>query len=139
MREEEDRLLENLRFGLLLAGEKVAEQFRQKLGKKGHREQPQGRHLLRSRPVAEQVGPLGQALGLTLDEVAEFRRPIRRRARPLRDVLIYLLWRNSDYMLLEIGEYFNIGYTAVGNARVRGESHLKGNRRLKLMLADLLQ
>lgn len=84
------------------------------------------------------MGPLRRALGLTLEEVEEFRRPIRRQARPLRDVLIYLLWRNSDYTLLEIGEYLNIGYTAVGNARVRGESHLKRDRRLKRMLTDLL-
>ena len=134
-REEQDRLLENLRFGLLLAGEKVAEQFRQKLGKKGQREQPQGRPLLRSRPVAEQVGPLRQALGLTPAAVEEFRRPVRR--CPVRDVLIYLLWRNRDYTLLELGEYFHIGYTAVGNARVRGEEHLKQNRKLRATLKGL--
>lgn len=136
--EEEDRLLENLRFGLLLAGERVAAQFRQALGTRGHREQPQGRRLLRSRPVREQVEQLRKALGLTPQEVKEFQRPIRRRARPLRDVLIWLLWKNSDYTLQEIGEYFSIGYTTVGNARVRGEHHLKQNRKLRATLKDLL-
>ena len=136
--EEQDRLLENLRFGLLLASERVAEQFRQVLGKKGSREQPQGRQLLRSRAVAEPVESLRQALGLTREEVAEFRRPVRRRTRPLRDVLLYLLWKNSDYTLLEIGEHFNIGYTAVGNARVRGARHLNQDRELKRKLKALL-
>ena len=41
--EGDDRLLGDLRFGLLLAAETVAEGFREALGKKGDREQPQGR------------------------------------------------------------------------------------------------
>ena len=123
---------------MLLAGERVAERFREALGKRGHREQPQARRLRRSRPVAQQVELLRKALGLTPSQVAEFRRPIRRRARPLRDILIWLLWKNTDYTLQELGEYFNIGYTTVGNARVRGEHSLKQNRKLRATLKDLL-
>ena len=125
-----------MRFGFLLAGEEVAEQFRQVLGKEGHREQPQGRHLLRSRAADEHIESLREALGLTHEQLAEFRQPVRR--RPLRDVLIYLLWKNSDYTLPEIGKYFRIGYTAVGNARVRRERHLKRDRKLRGRPKELL-
>ena len=53
-------------------------------------------------------------------------------------MLLYLLWKNSDYTLLEIGEHFNVGYTAVGNARVRGECHLSQDRESKRRLEALL-
>ena len=45
---------------------------------------------------------------------------VRRRRRPLRDVLIYLLWKNGEYTLADIGSYFQVEYTTVSNARTRG-------------------
>ena len=63
----------------------MAERFRKALGRKGTREQPQGRQLLRSQPIEQVVQSVAESLSVTAEELAEYR-------RPLRDVPIFLLW-----------------------------------------------
>ena len=136
--EEEDRLLENLKFGLLLGGEVGVRKLREKLGSGVVREQPQSRQLSRSVAVGEVLERFRDELGLKEEEWAELRKPVRRRRRPLRDVLIYLALRGSDETLGAIGEYFGVGYTTIANARTRGEAHLQKDRKLRRKLGKFL-
>ena len=97
----------------------------------------QGRRLLRSRPIEQAVESLAAVLGLTPEQSAEFRQPIRRRRRPLREVLIYLLWKNREYSLPAIGSCFQVEYTTITNARTQGQRHLERDRKLRRRSTDL--
>jgi len=119
--EEDDRLLENLRHGIWLGGAEGLRALAKRMRLTRHREQPQTRAVLRS------------ARGETVaaqEELAALRRPGRRVERPLRDVLVHLVWRSGDRRLSAVGEYFGIGPTGVAMAAHRGEAHLKTDRRL---------
>ena len=64
------------------------------------------------------------------------RRPIRGRERVLRDVLIYLVWKEGSFKLSDIGRYFNVGYTSVVNARIRSIEHFKKNGALERKISS---
>lgn len=136
---EEDHLLANLRFGLVLGGEDLADWLRETVRGQRHREKPQARAVGRKESVAKVVQRLREPLGLSEEVVEEFRRPLRRRSRPLRDVLIYLVWKSTDHRLEALSEYFHVGYTTISTARVRGEEHLKRNKRVRSKVKGLLK
>ncbi|MDA1143272.1 MAG: hypothetical protein O3B01_32340 [Planctomycetota bacterium] len=54
--------------------------------------------------------------------------------RPMRDLLIYLIWRQGSFRLSEIGNLFHVGSTSVSNARIRGEAALQQDKRLQAKL-----
>lgn len=128
---EEGSLLENLKHGILLGGEPMAARLRETLGGEPDRNRPQIRKLLTTKSVEEHVREIAAVAGLPDEEVEELRKPIRRRSRPMRDVLIYLVWRNSHHKLGSIGEFFQVAYTTLPAARARGESYLKKNTKLR--------
>ena len=75
--------------------------------------------------MEEVVEASRRALGISAVALDELRRPVRGRERPLRDALIYLVWKDGQRRLRDIGDYFNVGYTSIVNARARGEQHLR--------------
>jgi chromosomal replication initiation ATPase DnaA len=54
--------------------------------------------------------------------------------RPMRDLLIYLIWKQGSFPLAEIGEKFQIGHTSISNARIRGEAAMQKYRKLRSKL-----
>ena len=135
---EEESLLENMRFGLYLGGEAALASLREQLKGKVHREKPQSRRLSRSESVDEAVESLREVLGVSRNEIDALRKPVRRRQRPMSDLLIRVLWRRSDHRLSEIGEYFEVGYTTISNAHLRGERLVQADKKLAGKLREFL-
>jgi len=132
--EEDASLLEDLRFGIFLGSEEAFERFTDRTNPQAHPEKPQSKQIANRRSVEEEVARYRLMLGLSSDDVEKLRRPLRGRERPLRDVLIYLLWHSGAHRLSEIGQYFNVGYTSVANARTRGAEHLRKSKGLRRKL-----
>ncbi len=140
--EEADALLENLWHGTLLGSEEGLKKLVERQRIEVHGEQPQARALVRAAggaAVADAVSQCAEALGIPSDELGALRRPKRHAARPLRDVLIYLIWRRGDARLSDIGAFFGVGDTAVHLACRRARAHLSRDRRLaeRLRKAEL--
>jgi hypothetical protein len=57
---------------------------------------------------------------------------------PLRDVLIYLVWKSTDHRLDALSEFFHVGYTTISTARVRGEAYLRRNRTLQAKAREIM-
>jgi chromosomal replication initiation ATPase DnaA len=57
----------------------------------------------------------------------------------MRDVLMYLLWRQGRFRLGEIAEHFGVGDSAVSHACRRIEQRLQTDRKLQNQLKKLLQ
>ena len=55
-------------------------------------------------------------------------------ARPLRDTLIYLTWKDGRHSLAEVGRYFGVGYTSIVNARKRGARYVEDDKGLRKKL-----
>jgi len=60
-------------------------------------------------------------LGVSRKAMSALLRPVRGRERPVRDALIYAVWKRG-HGLKEIGDYFGVGYSGVANARRRAEA-----------------
>ena len=88
-------------------------------------------------PLADIVEHRRRALGISDDTLAALRRPVWGRERPLRDLLIYLVWRSGGFPLESVGAYFSLGYTTVVNARKRGADRLRKDRGLRRGLRAL--
>ena len=134
--EEDGNLLEDLKHGILLGGERMAARLMEALAGETPPERPQLRKLLGTKPVEELVAGFAAIIGLTADEVEGLRRPIRRRQRPMRDLLIYLVWRNGHHTAEAVGEFFRVARTALPSARTRGAAYLAQNKKLKAKLKD---
>ena len=136
--EEKEKLLENLWHGLFLGSRAgLVRLFGGDPRPDRHREKPQARAALRTTRTASVEAlarELAAALGISAGDLEELRRPTRRVRRPLRDVLIYLLWRQGDFRLSQIGEFFRVGYTTISNARRRGQDHAERNREVRARL-----
>jgi len=131
--EEDDALLENLWHGVLLGSQEGLRALAERQRLERHREKPQTRAVLRSArqgSVPDLAKRCAAALGVPPDELEELRRPRRRVARPLRDVLIHLVWRGGDARLSDLGAYFGVGYTGIATASRRARAWLKRDRRL---------
>ena len=64
--------------------------------------------------------------------------PPRHRERPMRDVLMYLLWREGRFRPGDIAEHFEVTESAVSHARRRAEQHLQTDRKLQRQIKSLL-
>jgi hypothetical protein len=128
---EEVSLFENLKHGILLGSEKMSARLRRSVGGEPDVARPQKKLLLNTKSVSDQAGELAALMGLERDELESLRKPIRRRIRPMRDTLIYLVWRNSNHSLQSIGEYFHVKPTSLSAAKTRGKESLDQNRSMK--------
>ena len=132
--EEDGRVLEDLKHGLLLGGERMAAWLMEVLAGETPQERPQLKGLLKAKPVEDHVAEIASIVGLTAEEVEGLRQPIRRRRRPMRDLLIYLVWRNGHHAAHAVGEFFRVASTALPAARTRGAAHLAKSEKLKARL-----
>jgi len=140
--EEADRLLEDLWHGFWLGSREGLKALVERLRVRRQQDKPQTRAILRSaRPgaVSEMAERWAEALGVRGVELEALRRPTRRVERPLRDVLVHLVWRGSDRGLREVGAYFGLGPPGVAAAACRGEAHLSADRRLALRVLRIIE
>jgi putative transposase len=132
--ERRDDLFSNLYYGLMLGSAEAVESLRRQFADSPDPEKPQV-HQLRSHGGIEAcIAPWCRILGISDAACRALRRPARHVARPERDVLIYLLWRDGRFRLAQIGEYFGIGYPAVSLAKTRAETLLQKDKPLRRRL-----
>lgn len=131
--EESDALLENLWHGVLLGSQQGLKALAERRRLALHREKPQTRAVLRSaraRAVSDLAKEGAAALGIRHDELEDLRRPKRHVHRPLRDILIHLVWRGGDARLSEVGAYFGVSYPGIALASRRARTHVERDRHL---------
>ena len=80
--------------------------------------------------IDDRIDDYRKRLDIREAEYQEFLRPVRRRHRPKRDLLLYLLWRDGHHTLTDIATHFHVKYTAVCQARTRAEAILAKDKRL---------
>ena len=139
--EEADRLLENLWHGFWLGSREGMKAFVERLRLRRQRDKPQTQAILRSvreEAISDTAERWAEALGIGGAEVEQLRRAKRRVVRPLRDVLVHLVWRGSDRSLSEVGAYFGLGPTGAATAVRRGEAHLNADRPLARRVLQII-
>jgi hypothetical protein len=116
----------------------LVESLRRQFGRTPDIEKPQVQQLRSFGGLEASVASYCQSLGISEAAWRALRRPTRHLARPDRDLLIDLLWRHGGFRLVEIGQYFGIGYPAVSIAKARTEALLQNDkalqRRLKIIM-----
>ena len=135
--EEESSLLEDLRHGLLLGSEKASKKLRSLMDDKSVGDLRQAKGLKRAEGLEGALDRVSTALELSREEFEMLKRPVRGIERPMRDIVIYLVWKDGSFPLAEIGEKFQVGYTGISNARVRGEAAIQKDQKLRAKLARL--
>jgi putative transposase len=137
--EKLDDLLSSLRYGLVLGSPTVVEGLRRRLKGQLNPEKPQLKAIQTHGSIPERITEYADKLGIGTRELAELMQPIRRRERPYRDVLMYLLWREGRFRLGQVATHFGVGYSAVSQACRRVERRLKMNRKFKTMLRAVIK
>lgn len=132
--ESRDDLLSELCGSLILGSQEVIETFKQKLKDLPAQECPQLHQVQSQGEIEERVDYHRNRLEISQEEFQGLLQPIRRENRPLRDVLIYLLWRDGCYNLTHIGDLFNVGYTTASLAKARGANYVKKNRKVRRLI-----
>ena len=132
----EPTFLRNLRHGLFLGDEDFPATWEKRLEMELDREKPQGRDILRGKGIHEITAKAFSRLGV--DDWTEFLKPLRRRNRPERDLVIYILSNLARFSNQQIGREFGVGYTAIPGALQRAEKLLAEDRRLWGMVKDIL-
>jgi len=79
--------------------------------------------------MEEDVERIRTVWDISEDVMAEIRRPIRGRERPVRDPVIHALRQERRHSLQEIADYFQVRYAAVVNGRKRGAACVARNPR----------
>ena len=132
--EKSDDLWSSLYYGVILGSAEVVESVRKKLAGQACDEKPQLRGLQAHGSIDDRIDDYRKRLDISKAEYQEYLRPVRRRCRPKRDLLMYLLWRDGRYALAEIASHFHVKYTAVCQARTRAERLLEKDKRLRRSL-----
>jgi hypothetical protein len=137
--ERADDLFSSLHYGLVLGSEAVVEELRRRVLGVREPDKPQLRALQSHGTIQEHLEEYRRRLRIDSQEYASLLRPIRRRERPMREVLMYLLWRQGRFRMGQIAEQFGIGDSAVSHACRRAEQRLQTERKLQSQLKDLLR
>jgi len=135
--ERADDLFSSLYYGLVLGSPAVVEKLRRRVRAVTQQDQPQLRALQSHGTVDERLADYRRRLGIHAQEYASLLPPVRHQERPMRDVLMYLLWREGRFRLGEIGRVFGVKYSAVSQARRRAERRLQTDRQLRGRLKTL--
>ena len=136
--ERKDDLLSSLYYGLVLGSSEVVEDLRRRLHGQKAQDKPQVRALQSHGSIEDRLAEYRQRLGIKEQEYASLLRPIRHRERPLREMLMYLLWREGRYRLDRIAEHFGVGYSAVSQACRRAEQRLQTDRELRQRMEGIV-
>ena len=113
--EEEGRLWEDFKHGLILGSETFVEKIRSlRGGVPPHKEIPQQKKVLGSVDLTEVVK---QAWALLGEKMKGYGRGHRARgeAKKDRDIVVYALWEMGLFRNEEIGEVFGVSYSAVSH------------------------
>jgi REP element-mobilizing transposase RayT len=137
--EQQDDLLSQLYYGLVLGSPTVVEQLRRRLDGQREREKPQLQALRTHGAIPERLEEYARRLGIGTQEFAELVCPTRHRERPSRDVLMYLLWCDGRFRLGQIAPHFGVGYSAVSQACRRIEHRLKADHDLQSVLQAIMK
>ena len=137
--ERQDDLLSRLYYGLVLGSPAVVEELRRRLEGQRDREKPQLHALASHGSIPERLAEYAGGLGVETQELAELLRPVRHCERPVRDALIYLLWREGRFRLGQIARHFGMGYSAVSKACGRVEDRLKTDPQFRRMLQAIIR
>jgi len=132
--ERQDDLLSRLYYGLALGSAQSVEELRRRLQGQQDREKPQLHALGSHGSIPERLAQYAHRLGIDAQELAELSRPSRRRERPNRDALMYLLWRDGHFRLGQIAPHFGVSYAAISQACRRAEQRLKTDRNFRRRL-----
>jgi len=132
--ERADDLFSSLYYGLVLGSPAVVEELRRRVRGATQRDQPQLRALQSHGTVDERLAYYRRRLGIHAREYASLLPPVRHQQRPVRDVLMYLLWQEGRFRLGEIGGVFGVKYSAVSQACRRAEHRLQTDRDLRRKL-----
>jgi REP element-mobilizing transposase RayT len=129
--EEEERLWEDLRHGILLGGQEFVEKIRcGYLTAAVNGELPQQRAVAKSAGVEHWVRQAAEVFGWEAETFAPGRR--KRGERKLeRDLVIYRLWNLGLYTNEEIGRPFGMSSSAVSHCVQATRSALKDDERLR--------
>lgn len=137
--ERADDLLSQLHYGLVLGSPAVADKLRRRLAGRRDRELPQWHARESHGSLPARLVQYARRLGIGRRELKELTHPIRHRERPMRDALVYLLWRAGRFPLGQIGPYFGVGYAAVSQACRRTERRLEKDPKLRKRLRAILE
>ena len=113
---EEKRLLEDLRYGLILGSKKFVEKIRQQyLPTEIESEVPQQHQMAR---IFDHTDFLIRAQGILECDVKRFvkARRLSGDAKDKRDLLLYIIWRAGVLSNYQLGSLFGISYSAVSHA-----------------------
>jgi REP element-mobilizing transposase RayT len=129
--EEEERLWEDLRHGILLGSQEFVEKIRRGyLTAAVDGELPQQRAVAKSVGVEHFVRQAAEVFGWGAEAFAPGRR--KRGERKLeRDVVVYRLWASGLYTNEEIGRPFGMSSSAVSHSVQATRSALRANERLR--------
>ena len=123
--EQSDALWTELYGGLVLGSRSAVAEVQRRLGLAQDQETPQWRQVQSAVDLRGRIADYARRLQMTAQEQEDLCRPVRRRSRPRRDVLIYLLWSEGRYGLREIAREFHVSRAAVSIAKDRAEEYLR--------------
>jgi len=135
--EEDDHLLEELRYGLILGSRSAVDWLRAKSRQTKEaktRAKPQLAALDQKADLVECVARFRRAMEVPREEIQQWRHPLRRTARPERDLLIWSLRTLAGCAVREVADFFNITPNAIPFACTRAEKTLAKNKRLRKKL-----
>jgi len=136
--ERADDLFSSLYYGVVLGSPAVVEDLRRRVASLREPDKPQLRALQSHGTIREHLAEYRRKLGIDSLEYASLLRPTRHRERPMRDVLMYLLWRQGRFRPGDIAGHFGVRESAVSHAHRRAEQHLQTDRKLQRQLKSLL-
>ncbi len=127
--EQKDSLWSDLHSGLVLGSHDLVAKLRRQLGVSRDTEKAPPNQLHPAPDLSTRIADYARRLQIARPDYEELFHPVRHRPRPLRDVLICLLWREGRYGLADIARVFHVSPAAVSQARRRGEDYLQAHPR----------
>jgi REP element-mobilizing transposase RayT len=126
-----DSPLSDLRHGVYLGSEEYGQQCSEMARGVAINEKPQKRLLLRQRSPKQTAREILEMLG---EKAPEDLFVSRKKKRSVRDLCIYVMSRLGIYTHKEIGEIFNVKYTAISGSIKRAELLLQNNKQQKSLV-----
>ncbi len=128
---EEKRLWEDFRHGMILGTKKYVNRIRRKyLPEAAHQEIPQQKSLAREYNPSSLLNKASKLLKCDLKSLKEVNR-VSTRDKENRDLLIYAVWKTGTLTNSKIGDLFGVTYSSVSHSVKSTKSKLEKNRQLK--------
>ena len=127
--------LKELRHGVYLGSEEYGQRCAEMARGEPVAEKPQKRMLLRHQSKEEMAREIFKHLG---EKDIEGQLAAGKKQRPGRDICIYIMSRVGAYTHKEIGEVFNVGYTAITGSIKRAEACLLNKTRQKNQVSAII-